>query len=122
MGFRGYQNTAITNWAHKSDVPVTLDNAWSNVMQLMSDAGIVDFEMTRADEDVDDGCWPFEVRWEGQEAFIWIPGVPIDQLKVSQRSATYFVPRLWVDGNSWLWEYAVEILSEKGKDVELEVT
>jgi len=55
MGLAGYSNTAITNWARNNDVPVTLDNAWSNVIQLMSDAKIIDFEMVRADEDVDDG-------------------------------------------------------------------
>ena len=55
MGLAGYPNTAITNWARESGVPVTLNNAWSNVIQLMSDAKIIDFEMVRADEDVDDG-------------------------------------------------------------------
>ena len=123
MGFRGYPNTTITNQARGGGVrgggvPVTLDNAWSNVIQLMSDAGIIDFEMVRADEDVDDGHWPFEIRWADQKAFIWMPGLPLEKLKVSQKSVTYFVPRLSIDGNTWLWEYAVEILSEKGKDEE----
>lgn len=95
-------------------VTPTLDRAWENMKQLMFDAGIESFILARADYDSDGGAWPFEVEWsfegETRKAFVWMLGLPLHHLKVPQRSVTYFVPRLVVDGNTWLWPYAVETL------------
>jgi len=94
-------------------VTPTLDRAWENMQQLMFDAGIKSFVLARADYDSDGYAWPFEVEWDERKVFIWMPGLPLHQLRVSQRDVATFVPRLIVDGNDWFWPYAVEILREK---------
>ena len=100
----------------------TLDHAWANVERLMLDAGVKSFVMNRCDEDSDGRCWLFEVEFTdacGRERHVDIdmPGLPLHHMKVAQRNVDWFVPRLFVDGNSWLWQYAVEIVrgEEEGK-------
>lgn len=91
-------------------VTPTLDRAWANMQQLMIDAGIKSFVLMRADYDSDGYAWPFEVEWNDRKALVWMPGLPLHQLKVPQRSVATFTPRLMVDGNDWLWPHAVSVL------------
>lgn len=91
-------------------VAPTLDRAWENMQQLVLDAGITSFVLSRTNRDSEEGVWPFEVEWGDRKALVWMPGLPLHQLKVPQHSVTYFVPRIMVDGNDWLWPYAVDAL------------
>lgn len=55
-----------------------------------------------------DGWYGYSLRYGRCVEQVDMPGVPLDQL--TARSP--FAPRLYVDGNSWYWPFALNILRD----------
>ena len=97
----------------KKDARPTLAHAWTNMEALLAESGVKGLVLRRAlDLDPDEGAWPFEVLWKDKRALVWMPGISLSELKISQRSAHHLVPRVTVRWNDWLWPYAVEAIRE----------
>lgn len=62
----------------------------------------------------DDGRYGFVLRANGRRCEIDMPGLPLDRVRpVHWAEGNYNAwdyPRLFVDGNSWLWEFAVNMV------------
>lgn len=66
----------------------------------------VTFSRTRGDEDV---RYAFVVACDKREVSVDMPGLPVDRVRYQDGMNPWHFPRLYVDGNSWLWEFAVNI-------------
>lgn len=59
------------------------------------------------------GRYGFAIRVPGSRWIpVDVPGLPVERIRylgLGQQSAWDY-PRLYVDGNSWLWEFAVSVL------------
>lgn len=63
-----------------------------------------------------DGRWGFEFRNHGgdQRVDVLMPGLPLERVRyvVGEGMNPFAFPRIYVDGNSWLWPFAVSTLRE----------
>lgn len=65
----------------------------------------------RSKDDYGEGRFAFAIFWEGREGAvveIQMPGVPIDRVRYLAGMNPWQFPRLYVDGSSWLWKFAIE--------------
>ena len=60
----------------------------------------------RARRRSNDGRWRFFVVLEGRRVDVEMPGAPLD---VVRDGPVLRQPRLYVDGSSWYWPYALKI-------------
>lgn len=93
----------------------TFENAEANVREFIRDLNIkhvIDIER-RSDLDCD-GRFGF-VLYFGLETSVAIqmPGLPLEQVRCRLGDNAWRFPRLYVDGNSWLWPYALSIAEDK---------
>lgn len=68
----------------------------------------------------DDGRWCWKVDVNGRVREVDMPGIPVDQVRFlggPDQNARHY-PRLYVDGSSWLWKYALNICSYPEEDEE----
>lgn len=51
---------------------------------------------------------------------IEMPGLPLDSVRFldAEKQDAFLFPRLYVDGSSWLWKFAITQLEDCGKDDE----
>jgi hypothetical protein len=54
-----------------------------------------------------DGRYDYVLRRGVRETTISMPGLPLDRVKLRPDDNPWHFPRLYVDGSSWLWPYAV---------------
>jgi len=90
----------------------TMDHAWANMERLVEEARIpgATFERDLRGDD-DDGRFDFVVKLGLRSTTVCMPGLPLTEVRFdpeTQNSLEF--PRLYVDGNSWWWKYAVGIL------------
>lgn len=57
-----------------------------------------------------DGRSTFTLTWEGYKREIQMPGIPLAQVRYlgSDDQNIWDFPRLYVDGSSWVWCYALD--------------
>lgn len=57
----------------------------------------------------DDGRWPFVIKVDGVLHEIDMPGIPIANVRWMDEPEQniWDFPRLYVDGSSWVWKYAL---------------
>lgn len=63
----------------------------------------------------EDGRWPFTLHANGRQVEVEMPGLPLDSVRYLGREHghnAWHYPRLYVDGSSWLWKYAIEMAEE----------
>jgi hypothetical protein len=61
----------------------------------------------------DDGRYGFLLRRGAHHCGVAMPGVPLEQVRfVGAPQDPWLYPRLYVDGSSWLWCFAVDIVRE----------
>lgn len=82
----------------------TLQLAWKAVRALRRAAGLRGSTIVRAPRDDADGRYGFDVGG----VHVLVPGVSLSTL----RAPWGLPPRLYVDGSSWMWEFAVEALRD----------
>lgn len=59
--------------------------------------------------DEDDGRFGFSLKYEKEECYVDMPGLPLEQVRWTKKLNPWHFPRLYVDGGSWLWEFAVGV-------------
>ena len=64
--------------------------------------------------DEDDGRWPFDIVVDGDGHDIEMPGIPLAQVRYLGRDDQdiWDFPRLYVDGSSWVWCFALSAASK----------
>lgn len=111
----------------------TLQNAEANISQLVSDIierlprdlAATSITATRdpGQDSADDGRYGFtialcltsagNISYEASRS-VEMPGLPLEAVNFGARDddSAWDFPRLYVDGSSWLWKYALEIICE----------
>lgn len=66
----------------------------------------------------DDGRFTYLLDCDDVEAHeIEMPGLPLEQVRwVDQSQNIWDFPRLYVDGSSWVWKYAVNVCKDEPDD------
>ncbi len=101
----------------------TLDNAYKNMEALLRDAGIPDAKWCR-DVDAEEGGGRFSFLVtvpdpddEGSTTGcpVDMPGIPLAEVRYLGEPGQniWDFPRLYVDGSSWVWKFAVSQLRER---------
>ncbi len=57
----------------------------------------------------DGGRYAFTLTRGVREVAVDMPGIPLDRVRYVKGRNAWTFPRLYVDGSSWLWEFAVDI-------------
>lgn len=83
-------------------------DARRNLAELISDAGLKGATVKVIGES--GGRWDFRVTVAGHSVEVASPGCPMGAAKGSL--GVWQQPRFYVDGNSWLWEFAVKTLRD----------
>ena len=94
------------------------EEAAKNIRQFVADLGIEGLQCMRMPER-DDGegrfAWLLFRDRSAQGCQIDMPGLPLPHVRyVSEEQNAWHYPRLYVDGNSWLWSFAID-LHEAGR-------
>ena len=89
----------------------TIEYATTNMARFMDDL-VADGHIVTADgvgEDQGDGRWRFVIVVDGQEREVEMPGLPIDRVRWMGEpdQNIWDFPRLYVDGSSWVWKFAL---------------
>lgn len=90
----------------------SIDAATANMPQLLADCGVPDLRFERAKGD-HGGRYSFTVIDSGGvEAEVDMPGVPLADVRYCKLAGEniWDFPRLYVNGSSWVWYWAVSQL------------
>lgn len=85
----------------------TYANAVENVATFASEVG-ADPEI-KVGEDKGDGRWAFTISKGDTSHEIEMPGLPLERVRYigAEAQNIWDFPRLYVDGSSWIWEFAL---------------
>lgn len=97
--------------------PPNETDAWNNMVKLCEDAGVLGkLDMPRAIErnptaDYGDGRIAFLIRLDERVCEVQMPAITLDRVRhIPGETNIWDFPRLYVDGSSWVWPYAVEMV------------
>jgi hypothetical protein len=64
---------------------------------------------------IEDGRYVYTLHVDGREHTVEMPGLPLSSVRFTRAEGqnAWDFPRLWVDGASWLWKYAVDMCSRE---------
>lgn len=103
----------------------TIDHAYANMDALLKDAGLVGATWSRdIDAEEQGGRFSFLVNIPGAERFgrltVDMPGIPLERVRYTgdEGQNIWDFPRLYVDGSSWVWKFAVNRLRDWVSDNE----
>ena len=84
----------------------TIENAVTNMQQLIKDSGQTGVSFERIKEQDGDGRFSFKLKSDKHKFTIAVdmPGCELEKVRASK---PFYSPRLYVDGSSWLWGYAL---------------
>jgi hypothetical protein len=91
----------------------TVERARSNMDAFTADlraAGIHAGDLQRRPEQDDAGRFAYQLTMDDtRQVTVEMPGLPLDRVRFTGAAGQdiWQFPRLYVDGSSWLWEYAV---------------
>jgi hypothetical protein len=90
----------------------TLDDAKVAMNQFVADLrerGHKVDEWQLLSESDDEGRWPFAVEVDDVAHQIDMPGIPVERVRFvdSTTQNIWHFPRLYVDGSSWVWKFAL---------------
>lgn len=101
----------------------TEDHATSNMAVFIDDlraAGLgVDTFTRRSESDYGHGRYAYELSMaDGRSIEIQMPGLPADQVRYvdTERQNIWDFPRLYVDGGSWVWKFALSACEPDDED------
>lgn len=91
----------------------TKKQARANLKQLLADAGF----SGAAVRFVGEGCggrFKFRIRLDGKGTSVEMPGLPLERVRFmgAEGQSAWNFPRLYVDGSSWLWEFAIRMVRD----------
>jgi len=84
----------------------TIENATINMKQLIEDSGQTGVTFERIKKQDAEGRFAFRLKSEKHNFTIGVdmPGCDLEKV---QASKPFYSPRLYIDGSSWLWGYAL---------------
>ena len=88
----------------------TEENAIENIKHFINDNGVEGVLYERSPEnDYGDGRYAFNLKKDGVCHEIQMPGLPIENVRYlgDKNPDIWHYPRLYVDGSSWVWGYAL---------------
>lgn len=88
----------------------TAADARLNIRQFVKELALSGVRIRRhARDDYGDGRYAFRLYYAGQRCEIQMPGLPTDQVRFlgTEGQNAWDYPRLYVDGSSWLWKFAL---------------
>ncbi|MFJ7523939.1 hypothetical protein ACIQ1S_03340 [Streptomyces griseus] len=89
-----------------------LSNMATFIADLALEGAVVTGNKRTPEADYGDGRYAFALTLTTGQAFeIQMPGIALDHLR-GEATEPFARQRLYVDGNSWLWEYATAIVAE----------
>jgi hypothetical protein len=88
----------------------TADQAATNMLVLLADLALDGMTWVRTPAADRGGRYAFRVQYAGREAEVRMPGLPLEAVRYQAGGNPWHFPRLYVNGSSWLWAYAVTIL------------
>ncbi len=63
--------------------------------------------------DSSDGRFSYELKFSKKRKIVVdMPGLPLEKVRWFQGKSLVGIPRLYVDGGSWLWEFAIDIVKD----------
>jgi hypothetical protein len=87
----------------------TLDNAAQTIARFVGALGISEVAFARNQTNDSDGWFGFVLTSGDRKCEVDVPGI---NPHVVQEGRPWKSPRLYVDGNSWLWPYAINSARE----------
>ena len=72
--------------------------------------------VTVREQNEGDGRFEFLLRRGICETEVSMPGLSLSRVRYVRGESAWSFPRLYVDGNSWLWEFAIEIARDALRD------
>lgn len=93
------------------------------IKAFVADLGLEGVKVERDKQADEDGRFGFVLTYEERSVEVDMPGLELDRVRyVSKDQNPFAFPRLYVDGSSWLWMFAVNIaLGNLTDDDEAEV-
>lgn len=88
----------------------TEENATANMVHYLADCGVDGLECVRiATKDYGEGRFAFLVWKDTTCHEVQMPGLPLEAVRFTgaEDQNIWHYPRLYVDGSSWVWKYAV---------------
>lgn len=100
----------------------TAEHARANLDHFLTDltnAGHTASYVATGDTPVD-GRWMYVIRVDDRLWEIQMPGLPLDKVRymAEDGQSAWNYPRLYVEGSSWLWTFALDIISRYDQDEE----
>lgn len=94
----------------------TEDNAIDNIKHFIADLETAPDHWLRWPELDDDGRYGF-MLWKSKNGwdkfhghYVQMPGLPLDQVRyIGSPQNIWHFPRLYVDGSSWVWAFALSV-------------
>jgi hypothetical protein len=84
----------------------SLEHAEANMTAFAADLGGGSFSSFGKEEE---GRYLFTLHYEGRRVEIWMPGCPLESVRYTGEpdQNIWDFPRLYVNGNSWVWKFAL---------------
>lgn len=109
----------------------TWDQAYENIKRFIEECEIP-MHIVRSDFTPNDGRYSFVLDADefSYNTIIEMPGLPLEQVRYMDEEGQnpFEFPRLYVDGGSWLWKFAlitkeqvIEVLNERISDKKSEI-
>lgn len=85
-----------------------------NIAAFRRDLALHKVRITYQCEGKHGGRYTFLLRRFGRECMVDMPGLPLERVRYMKQEGQnpWHFPRLYVDGNSWLWIYALDSARE----------
>ena len=95
-------------------VDSTLAEAECDIAAFIADLELGVIKATRCPRLDKGGRFGFTLRLDERTVSVEMPGKPIEQVRYvdSDKQNIWDFPRLYVDGSSWVWKYAVGIAKD----------
>ena len=106
----------IINPGTGSVLEASEENAIENIKCFISDNGVEDIVYKRIpNSDYGDGRYAFCLKKDGICHEIQMPGLTIEKVRYlgNEDQNIWNYPRLYVDGSSWVWKYALGLSFEE---------
>lgn len=89
----------------------TEEEASKNITAFMDELGLEGLEYLRVPTEDQRGRYGFDVYLPANQmsALVEMPGIPLEQVRFTgeEGQSAWDYPRLYVNGSSWLWKFAL---------------
>lgn len=97
----------------------TEDYATANISALLIDAGVEGATIERVPQEDDAGRFAFLLKTDKGRCSVDMPGLPLERVRYLGTGGQniWEFPRLYVDGSSWVWKYAISFVGNPLKGI-----